>query len=429
MSFTKISGGTPNPNTLPIGLSGGEYFILPAGQGQVGQFGSIASPQLGTGNQLSGQYYVDLGQYSVLQAYDAGLNYWRNVNVQENRIVTVSADGFNYRITNTTGCAIGAIITNAGSGLPNGFYGYTQFGAGQGVAVNIINGFATAGNSGFTITPSAGGSLWNAIIGGAVNTTLSFSGTVFNGNLGVNNAFGAATGGVTASGGTGYTRPPVIVFTPPPNQGQQPCILPTAVCTISGGVINAITVTNQGAGMLGLPGIVVIPQPGDTVGGGAIIGWLTANAGQVGSGTLLAMWPAYYGTALTAVPTFTFSPASTVAATAVMNFSVTGITNTTAGVGYTNAYGLFQGGMAVGTPANTNPIYDKALSGPPIWPVLSIVATTAVTTLAGSFGGVNIQAVPTLAFGTQLAAGTVTTVAVQTPTVGGQNDVVTLISM
>jgi hypothetical protein len=52
-----------------------------------------------------------------------------------------------------------------------------------------------------------------------------------------------------------------------------------------------------------------------------------------------------------------------------------------------------------------------------------------VTTLSGNnFGGVNIQAVPTLALGTQLAAGTVGTVAVQTPVVGGASDVVKFLS-
>ena len=428
MSFAKISGGANNPGALPIGLAAGQFFMLPAGQGQVGQFGAISTPQMGTNNPLSGQYVVDLGQYSVLQVYDQTANYWRNVNTYPNRMVTISADGFNYRIANTTGCPIGAVITNAGSGLTNGFYGYAQFGSGQGGAISIAGGVVTQGNTVFTITPSAGGSLWNAIIGGAVNTTISYSGTVYNGNLGVNGTFGASTGGVTASAGTGYTRPPVIVFTPPTNQGQQPCILPTATCTISGGAINGITVTNQGAGLLGLPGIVVIPQPGDTVGGGAVIGWLTGNAGQVGSGTLLAMWPAYYGTAVTAVPTFTFSPASTVAATAVMNFTVTGITNTTAGVGYGGAAAFFQGGAVAGTPANTNPLYDKGLSGPPSFPVLSVAATTAVCTLAGSFAGCNIQAVPTIAVVDQETDGAVTTVAVQTPTVGGQNDVVTLMS-
>lgn len=438
MPFNKISGGSNIPPMLPIALSGGEFFMLPAGQGQVGQFGSIASPQLGSNNPLTGQYALQLGQYSVLQQYDQGLNYWQDICVSPySAPCTISSDGTNYRVANTTGCPVGALITAAGSAGTNGFYGYAQ-GPGDavqpalsiGAAITIQNGLVTAGNSIFTITPSAGGSLWNAIVGGAVNTTISFSGTVYNGNLGVNNTFGATTGGVTSSAGSNYTRPPIIVFTPPPNQGQQPYALPTAVCTISGGAINAITVTNQGAGLLGLPGIVVIPQPGDSTGGGAILGWIAANNAQVGSGTVTQMWPAYYGVAVTAVPTFTYggtsNPAPTV--TAIMNFTVTGFTQGTAGVGYIAAGGAFSGGIVSGTPVLTNPMYDKSLSIP-IFPPFTVAATTGLPTLTAAgtqFQGVNIQAVPTFsAFSTGAAP---STAAVTTVTVGGANDVVKFMS-
>jgi hypothetical protein len=362
------------------------------------------------------------------------------VQVAPYQQVTVSSDGTNYRIVNSTGCPVGAVITAAGSGGTNGFYGYAQGpgdGLGVGQAITIQSGLISAGNAIFTITPSAGGSLWNAIVGGAVNTTISFSGTVYNGNYGVNGAFGASTGGVTAAAGSGYTKPPIIVFSPPANQGQQPYILPTAVCTLTSGAIGSITVIDQGAGLMSLPGITVVPQPGDTTGGGAVIGWLTANTGTAGlgagtgSGAVLAMWPAYYGTAGTAAVTFTYggtaNPAPT--ATAIMNFTVTSITNTTPGSGYTAAYGLWQGGVVVATAAaNTSTRYAQAISNP-IFPPIVVAATTAVTTLsANGFGGVNLQVAPTLAFGTQLAAGTVTTVAVQTPVVGGASDVCKLLS-
>lgn len=419
MGLAKISGSAALLPVLPVGLPGGATMLLPSGQGLIGQFGGVSGTQLGTGNTLSGQYLLQMGLLTTLQMYDQGLNYWRNVNVGPLGLVAVSSDGTNYRIANTTGCPVGALITAAGSSGTNGFYGYNN----QGAQITTVNGVTTAGNAVFTITPSAGGSQWNSIVGGAVNTTISVSGTVYNGNLGVNNTFGATTGGVTASGGSNYLKPPLIVFSPPPNQGQQPYILPTATCTISAGAVNAVTVVTQGAGLLGLPGITVVPQPGDTTGGGAILGWIAANNSQVGSGTLLAMWPAFYGTPQTSVITFTFAgtsnPAPTV--TAIMNFTVTSITNTTAGVGYTNAYAVWQGGIVAGSAANTNAAYDKGISLP-IFPPVSVVAATGVTTLAGPFGGVNIQAVPSLAFGTQLAAGTVTTVAVQTPVVGGAND-------
>lgn len=435
MPVNKLSGGSFLPgNGLPFSLSGGEYFILPTGQGITGQFGGITFPQIASQNPLSGQYLVDLGLYSCLQVYDNGLNYWKTVATGgPNHMLfgVYSADGYNYRIANTTGCPVGALITAAGSSGTNGFYGYSQFGSGQGSAITIQNGITTAGNAVFTITPSAGGSLWNAIVGGAINTTMGFSGTLYNGNLGNTNTFGTTTGGFTGSGGTNYTKPPVIVFFPPPNQGAQPYLLPSAVCTISGGIINAITVVNQGAGLLGLPGVVVIPQPGDTTGGGALIGWAAANNSQVGSGTVLAMWPAYYGTPQTSAITFTFAGSSNPApsATAIMNFSVTSITNTTPGSGYTNAYGVWQGGIVSGSAANTNPILDKLLIPVPNYPPITVTASTAVTTLASGYGGSGFTAAPTLAFGTQLAAGTVTTVAVQTPVVGGNNDTVQLFSL
>jgi hypothetical protein len=445
MSFNKISGQASNPPNLVFGLGAGEYQYLPAGQGIVGQFGSVLSPQLATNNPVSGQYCLELGWYTNLQQYDQGMNYWQNVQVNPQSQVTISSDGTNYRLVNSTGCPVGAVITNAGASYTNGFYGYAQGPGDAGInplgsAITIQNGIVTIGQTYLTITPSAGGSLWNAIIGGAVNTTMSFSGTVFNGNLGNINGFGqtSAAGGITASAGSLYTKPPIIVFSPPSNQGQQPYILPTAICAISGGAISSITVLDQGAGLLSLPGITVVPQPGDTTGGGAVLGWLFGNTGTaglgagVGAGSILVMWPAYYGTPLTAVPTFTFSPASTTAATAIMNFSITSITNTTPGVTYTGAYAVWQGGIVAATPAtNVSQRYAQCISNP-IFPVLSVAATTGVTTLAGAagyaFSGVNIQAVPTIALGTQLAAGTVGTVAVQTPVVGGVNDVNKLLS-
>ncbi len=435
MSLMKMSGSANLIGAaLPFSLSGGEYFILPTGQGILGQFGSITFPQIGAGNPLSGQYLVDLGLYSCLQVYDQGLNYWKTVvTASPNQIPqgTFMADGVNFRIANTTGCPVGALITAAGSSGTNGFYGYTQFGLGQGTAVTIQNGIATAGNAVFTITPNAGGSLWNAIVGGAVSTTMAVSGTVYNGNLGVNNTFGATTGGVTATGGSNYTKPPIVVFTPPPNQGQQPYLLPSAVCTISGGAVNAVTVVQQGMGLLGLPGVIVVPQPGDTTGGGAIIGWAAAQNSNTGTGTVLGMWPAYYGTPQTSAVTFTFGGSSNPAptATAIMNFSLTSITNTTPGSGYTNAYAVWIGGMLTAAAANTNPFMDKLLWGLPNYPPLSVTASTAVTTLATGYGGSGFQVAPTLGFGTQLAAGTVTTVAVQTPVVGGNNDTVQLYSI
>ena len=419
MPFNKISGQSNNPPALPIALAGGEVMMLPTGQGIIGAFGQGSYPQLNTGDPLTGQYLLQLGQYTTLQQYDDGLNAWRDVQVTPNSLVTVSADGANFRIANTTGTPIGALITNAGSSLTNGWYGYNNSGA----AITIQNGATTVGNSTFTVTPSAGGSLWNAIVGGAVSTTMQYAAGTGYANLA--NFYVSGSPAITTSPGANYQRPPIIVFTPPPNQGQQPYILPTAVCGLTAGAISSVTVTSQGAGLLGLPGVTVIPQPGDTLGGGAVLGWASANATQAGSGTLLAMYPAFPGTALTAVPTFTFSPASTLAATPIMNFTVTGFTQTTTGAGYVGAGGVFQGGIVAGTAANTNPLLDKALSIP-VYPPVTVAATTGLPALAGPFGGVNFQSVPTFASFSSGAAPS--TAAVTTVNVGGANDVVLLMS-
>src|SRR6516162_9142851 len=103
MGFNKLSGGTANPPRVAIALNAGEYFPLPTGQGGVGQYGAVYPPQLASGNPFSGQYMVNLGLYSVLQVYDQGLNYWWNVcsGGPWAQQLTVSADGYSYRIANT----------------------------------------------------------------------------------------------------------------------------------------------------------------------------------------------------------------------------------------------------------------------------------------------------------------------------------------
>ena len=424
MPVNKIGGGSALPGPgYPISLAPGQAFMLPAGQGVVGSYGAVAYPQVGSGNVFTGQYILSMGVYSKLQAYDPALNRWYSVAAGLPwNYVTVSSDGQNYRVLNDTGCPIGGLITNAGSAYTNGFYGFVNAFNTSGQAVVIQNGTVTQGNTTFTVTPSAGGSTWNMIVGGAINTTISFSGTVFQSQGGILSPFGGTGTSLTASAGSGYTRAPIIMFTPPPNQGQQPFLLPSATCTISAGAINAVTVVNQGAGLLGLPGITVVNQPGDTTGGGALLGWLVGNAGQVGSGTLLAMYPSFSGTAVTAVPTFTFSPASTTAVTAIMNFSITSITNTTPGAGYgNNLVAAWGGGVVAGTAANTNPVLDKLLAPFPIFPGTTVTNATGVSVLSSGFGGVNIQAVPTISI--ILNNTTVqSTVAVQTPVVGGNSD-------
>jgi hypothetical protein len=436
MGYNKISGQSNTPAMLPIGIAAGAAFMLPPGQGLVGGFGSATLPQIGTGNPLTGQYLLTLGQYTNLQQFNTGMEYWEDVQVNPLAQVSVSADGVNYRVVNSTGCPVGAVITNAGSAYTNGFYGYQQFGAGSGGAITIIGGAISTGQTYLTVTPNAGGSLWNAIIGGAVSATMSVSGTVYNGNYGVNNTFGASTGGVTASGGSAYTRVPLVVFSPPANQGVQPYVLPTAIAAISGGAVSSITVLDQGCGLLGLPGVQIVNQPGDSTGGGAVVGWSSSNNGNIGTGSLLALWPAFYGSAQSAIVTLTFSVSSgsgaSAAATSVMNWTITGVTAGTPGVGYgTTPGGVINGGLCTATPAaNTCARYGAAISIPqfPPFTVTTASGLPVIATAASlGFTGVNIQAVPTY---TAIANGTAapSTANSSTLTVGGTSDVVKLLT-
>lgn len=371
-----INGGLgsqlPFPNTaFPASFTPGvaptNFVSLAAGQ-------SFVVP--------SGTFLVIPGGNTSLQFLDPATSKWTTINGDNGyQPFHLDSDGTNVRLANLTGCPIGALVTNAGTG-------YT-------------NGIGTAA-TGLTITPSAGGSVWVPVVGGSINSTIAIT-----------------------AGGTGYTFPPNIIIQAPPLGGIQA----SAVCTVSAGAINTVTVINQGAGYTSAPTITLQNDYRDTTGKGGI---LTANATLTGSGSLLAMYPnpaqgvSGYGTPLTAVPTFTFSPASTTAATAVMNFAATGLTVTGGGTAVpAGSIGLAAPTLVPGTAAaNTaGPISAPGLSFPrAAWFFLNISGGVVqgsgnVVTDPGIF-----QAVPT--FGLVSSTGVAPTAGVNiTVTVGGINDI------
>jgi len=158
----------------------------------------------------SGTWKVTPGLYTTVQWKDPISGIWRTIgNVGNKTALEVQSDGGNYRVANLTGCPIGALITNAGTG-------YTD-------------GIGTAA-TGCTITASAGSSVWVPVVGGGINTTVTIT-----------------------TAGTNYTKPPTLLFSAPPVGG----IPATGYCTISGGAINAVTITNGGAGYTSAPSITV----------------------------------------------------------------------------------------------------------------------------------------------------------------------------
>jgi hypothetical protein len=315
-------------------------------------------------------YWASLGRYSQLQEYDPIMTIWRPISgVKQN--VFFSADGVNQRIANTTGCAVAALLTAGGSG-------YT---------------------SAPLVTPSAGNSVWLALVGGAVNTTVT-----------------------VAYGGSNYTQPPNVFFSAPPAPG----VPATGYATISGGVVTGVTITNQGAGYTYPPTVSFFNDPRDSTGANA-----SAVATLTGAGSVTAILCLNHGNPLTAVPTLTISGGggSGAAATAIMNFAITAYAVTTAGAGYTAAAGYVWVTATpvptAGTPAWLNPASQvgqvamrPAILDAPVSAAGAITATGQLIIDGGSYEAVPAAGSIDIISG----SGIVTTAAVLTLTVGGLND-------
>lgn len=347
-----------NPST-PVNLPSGSSYVLP-----------------------SGQYQVIPGLYTFVQWYDPVTLTWRGLGtpVQSDPQV-ISSDGSNYRLFNGTGTMVGSVITNAGTGYTNGIYApVAQLGTAAAPSVVM-----SAGGGSILARPTI-------VVGGAINTTV-----------------------VITAGGTAYTVAPTLVVSNPPAGG----VPATATCTISAGVINAVTVTNQGAGYTSAPTITIINGTGDVTGSGSV---LTVNATLVGSGTVtaLTMQTGSTGVGMTTVPTYTFAPASTTAATAIMCFTVTtaiaqtGKTNSAGNIGFLGST------VTAGSATLTNPAISTGIFAPRVGS--TAWSTTASGGLVVIDGGLHQTAVAGIAYadiGNGTVSGATTAVA---QTMGGSTD-------
>ncbi len=324
----------------------------------------------------AGELLVGIGLYSTVEVWDPVLSNWRILPRATDGWTYVDSDGVNWRIANRSGCAVGACITNHGSA-------YTSVP---------------------TITPSAGGSKWTAVIGGMINTTPTIT-----------------------TAGAGYTYPPHLIVDAPPAPGVQ-C---TMICTLSAGAVNAVTVVNQGGGYTSIPKVTVVPDPRDTLANITTAAVITAAL--TGAGQIAGVLCTDFGTPVTAVPTYTIAGGggTGLAMTAIMSFSATGYT---IGNGGAFAAGTFLtssgGGLTTATtPANTNPAIEKGIIIPrpvKLVPALSgnaIVASASTAPLSVEDWGYGFHLIPNCVPVDGL--GLATTVAQTTAyTVGGQTDTV-----
>lgn len=229
--------------------------------------------------------------YSVVQYLSPVSGEWVPLgsSPQTTGFVFVNSDGANFRVWNPKGFPISGTVTGAGSG-------YVQ--------------------SSTTVTAGTGGSLWHAIVGGAVNSSVTI-GADAKGNV----------------GGSNFTLPPTLVVQAPPAQLQNlPStttafggISATATCTISAGAINAVTIAAAGAGYSAPPVIQVIPNPFDTNIGSITVPTLTTTL--TGAGTITGVLLDFFGTASGSAPTLTIAGAGS-AATATANIVATAATDT-----------------------------------------------------------------------------------------------------
>lgn len=292
-----------------------------------------------------GRWRVEAGAYCVIQYLDPILNGWRGFSSARSSPIDVESDGFNYRVANLTGCAIAALVTNGGS--------------------NYVQGTTTA-------VPASGNSQWQPVVGGRLNTTVS----------------------ITAAG-TGYTIPPLVFFPPPPQPGVQA----SGIAVLSSGTVSSITMLNVGAGYQTAPVPQILPNPLDPA---FLAGSITANATAtttlVGAGTVSAVICTNNGEAFTSagvVPSLTIAGAgSSAAATIVPMWTLTSISITSGGAGYSTTGGISSvGGQPSAAPAYTNPALELTGYIPrPVQAAISAATGGTITTIgtiidSGLFAG------------------------------------------
>jgi hypothetical protein len=326
----------------------------------------------------SGRWNVKPGKYTSIQAFDQVTGIWRTIGAGATAaaLEVIFSDGVNYRFANQTGCAVGASITNAGTG-------YTSAPA---------------------VAASAGSSIWRAVVGGAISTTVSVT-----------------------NGGSNYVYNPTVVFSSPPNGGVQA----SGYCTLSAGVVSSVTVIDQGAGYNAPPTVQFVNDPREGTNGLGTGAGAAAVASLTGSGTITALLCIDHGVGgQTAIPTFTFTGGggTGLAATVDMCWSITAlvVSATTAGSGYAAPVIISGYDTPPAETAYLNPTTSSALVKERQALIIGAVSGVALTTTGVVIkdGGVYAAAPTLYAYGYIQGAGSVQ--AVISASMGGQFDISTV---
>lgn len=342
-----VTGSLRGQSTNILNLEAGQCALIPAGT-----------------------WFLECGPYCAYQEFDIITGIWRSIGNDTRACRFVRSDGNNFRVANQSGCVIGALLTNKGSG-------YTSVP---------------------TVTDATSGAIYQAILGPVVNTSVTVT-----------------------NGGTNYTYPPAVVFSAPPQPGVQA----TGHCAISAGAVTTVTVDDQGAGYTVNPTITFINDPREGQNNVAIGSGAAAVATTTGAQTVGAIVVLDHGNPVTSLPTITPSGGggTGAAATPIMCWALTAYTVSTSGTGYTGTVevtGL--GGFPSGVAAYTNPTIQSNLLRGRKASILAALATTfANITATGQtvYDGGIYPGVPSAQI---FANSPITTAATLGFSVGGVND-------
>ena len=367
---------------------GGASVPLPTFPGLAPQFtGSNAGTIAGLSNAITlgpglvwnippGTFWIKAGYYTFLQFLDPVSNTWKIRPTAKDDVVFIDSDGTNYRLANTTGCVVGAVITTGGT------------------TTTYTNGIGSTA-TGVTVTASSGASTWQPIVGGAISATT-----------------------VTGTAGSGYLYPPLIIIDAPPQGGLQATAYVTGLSTGTVPVAN-IVVTNQGAGYTTAPNITFVNDPRDTAGTGA-----ACTVPLTATGALTGLYPSNHGTALTGAPALSMS-AGNAAATALMNFTVTGYAVATTGTGVAAFYVTTTSNkLAAQTLPVVNPMHAENVTFPRPCRIYSTLSGGSIQTtgVVVEDGGLGIQQVPAALPVYAITSTTAAVPIIGAPTVGGAVD-------
>lgn len=319
-----------------------------------------------------GSWYIDKGNYCVLQYLDPINGVWRGLSPVLGHNQYVISDGFNYRIANLTGCPVAAVVSNGGSA-------YVQ--------------------ETTTVTASGtGGSTWQAIVGGALSVT-----------------------SIVSAGG-GFSLPPLLFIQAPPSPGVQA----TGHCTLVAGTVSAVTLDNVGAGYPSAPLAVIVPNPSDpNLSNNTAITQASVTLAVVASGSITAVLCTNPGASIAAAPTLTVAGAGSGATVAAVWMS-TLVSATVASTGvWTGGAALTSVGGGNGTTSwIVNPsISEQGFISRPIQALLS-GGSNSLTSVSALYDGGLFLATPNLVV-SPITNGSLATVTI-TATYGGVVDTVLL---